>query len=107
MEKNGTGKTCSLQRSVHPSGVFTMSMRGFTVHHNHVAAMLNKKRGLAGMFVKQYIKLDVTSLFHHLLYDSLFTKTRFSSVNRVYWGVDGFGTSGHIYCSRICCRMVG
>ena len=32
------------------------------IHPIHVAAMLNKKRGLEGKFVQHYVKMDVTSL---------------------------------------------
>ena len=63
----------------------------------HVAAMLNKKHGLAGKFARKTWRniivtsrsCDVTSLFHHLLYDALFTKNEarkasFGSVDRLY-----------------------
>ena len=36
------------------------------IHPIHVAAMLNKKRGLEGKFAQQYVKLDVTSLLLHV-----------------------------------------
>ena len=32
----------------------------------HVAAMMNKKRGLAGTFACQYVNRDVTSLLLHV-----------------------------------------
>ena len=34
------------------------------IHHIHLAAMLNKKRGLEGKFTRQYVELDVTSCVH-------------------------------------------
>ena len=47
------------------------------------AAIMNKKRGLACKFARQYVNSivtsrshDVTSLFRHLPYDVLFKKTR-------------------------------
>ena len=34
----------------------------YFIHPIHVAAMLNKKRGLEGQFARQYVNRDVTSL---------------------------------------------
>ena len=36
------------------------------IHHIHIEAMLNKKRGLEGKFAQQYVKLGVTSLLLHV-----------------------------------------
>ena len=50
------------------AGVQTSYVHSSTlcIHPIHVAAMLNKKRGLEGKFARQYVKLDVTSLLLHV-----------------------------------------